>query len=109
MFKETWFTDGIKDSVDSILMQHGIKANQFSISERLVKLAQDNEQYLLPKKLMTREKITFKPPSMAFTSAATVAIDAVFFARKAGRDYITQEDFELAYQKNYCRIWPFCR
>jgi len=108
MFESDWFRKGVEDAVQNVLRLYGVESVKVSIPDKLISLAKNNEPFLFPRE-MTREAFQEKTPEDAFKSAMILTRDAVFFAKEAGRSIVTEADFELAYGKNFCRIWPFCR
>ena len=96
-----------RSRVSSTASSAGMERYQTAIVDRLMLLLADRKQVrkLEESRKVGREQRT---QSDALRSVNKLIESASSYAREEKRTTVTREDFEKAYQANFCMVWPFC-
>jgi hypothetical protein len=87
--------------------EYGMRTYESAISDMIFGFAQLKREKNARQELIREASLRRGMPE-AMDSVQKLVKSASATAMAAGRDNLTVEDIQRAYQENFCLIWPFC-
>jgi hypothetical protein len=113
MAEYDWLTSGefrtaVENQLKETASRAGMQTYQPAIVEAIFARVRENSP-LLESREMSKQASERRTMGDAMRSVAAVINEASGIAKTANRTLLTAEDFEAAYQRKFCQIWPIYR
>lgn len=108
MFETQEFKRALEETAQKAVRERYLLKYDPFVIDVLLFLATANEEHLMLVESRNLPSLR-RGRSTALESAKLLLTEAASRSRTSGRSELTVEDFRVAYQANYCKVWPFCR
>lgn len=108
MFETERFREQLERTVNSEAYRNGMSHYETAIPPALRRYAIANESILMERE-MQKSSYMRRGVDEALESVRVLIREASIIASQNHRTLITKLDFDAAYQRKFCQVWPFCR
>ena len=101
------FRNRVNDEVSRSAGSIGLERYELAITDRIMALIAENAPRRRREEELREERLQ-RGSADALVSVRVLAEEASRIAKAAGRTTVTAQDFEAAYARKFCQVWPIC-